>query len=334
MSKRSLYITAVILTIIFTIFYLRQVRRKETYSLKLGVVFSTAGLGDKSFNDSAYRGMKRVEKELGVKVSYLEPSVISDFEIGLTQFAINDYDLIMAIGYQAADACRRVASNFKDKQFVLFDDIVEVKNVISVTFREEEGSFLAGFLASAMSKNGTIGFIGGSDAPVIMRFRDGYIQGAQSFNKSIKLRTAIIGGANPFNDPVKAKDLSLSMISFGADILFHAAGASGLALINAAKNERVFVIGVDSDQDLEAPGTVLTSVIKNLEDAIFNLSKQKLDNKLESKALSLGLKENGVGLVPFKPHIINKIPQKIINQLEEMKQKIIKKEIVIKRNNN
>jgi basic membrane protein A len=278
--------------------------------------------------------MKKVEKELKAKVSYLEPSVISDFEIGLTQFAINDYDLIMAIGYQAADACRKVANNFKNKQFVLFDDIVDSGNVISVTFREEEGSFLAGFLASAISKTSTIGFIGGSDASVITRFRDGYTQGTESFNRSIKVRTATIGGANPFNDPVKAKDLSLSMISFGADILFHAAGASGLGLINAAKDERIFAIGVDSDQDLEAPGTILTSVVKNLEDAIFNLSKDRLENKLKSELLSLGLKENGVGLVPFKPHIVNKIPQKVIKQLEDIKQKIIKKEILIKRSIN
>lgn len=331
MSKRNLYITAFILTVIFTIFYLRQIKKKENYKLKLGVVLSTAGLGDKSFNDSAYRGMKRVEKELGAKVSYLEPNVISDFEIGLTQFAINDYDLIVAVSYQASDACRKVANNFKEKQFILFDDIVDAKNVISVTFREEEGSFLAGFLAAAMSKSSTIGFIGGSDASVIMRFRDGYIQGAQYFDSSIKVRTAIVGGANPFNDPVKAKDLALSMISFGADVLFHAAGASGLGLINAAVNERVFVIGVDSDQDSEAPGTILTSVVKNLEDALFKLAKEKLDKNLKSLPLSLGLKENGVGLVAFKPHIVNKIPKKVINDLEEIKQKIINREIIIKK---
>ena len=188
--------------------------------IKVGLILAMGGLGDKSFNDSAYRGLKRAENDFDIEIKYVEPSSWAEDHIFITEFAENDYDLVIATSYTAQDAMTELADVYPDTKFAIVDTTIEGKsNVASLVFKEEEGSFLVGAVAAMMSKNNSIGFIGGVDIPLINNFRRGYEQGARYIKPDIDTTGVYIGGGSPFNDPVKGKETTFSLAKQGVDVV-------------------------------------------------------------------------------------------------------------------
>ena len=297
----------------------------------VAIVYSTGGKGDKSFNDSAFRGLQQAQKELGITFKEYEPKdATAEAENVLRQFAESgEHDLIIGVGFTMKDAVATVAAAFPDQKFAMVDDEVDLPNVASLKFKEHEGSFLVGALAAMMTKTNTVGFVGALESPVIQKFQAGFEQGAKYVNPNIKTLSVYLGGANPFNDPASAKAKTETLIQQGADVVYHAAGGSGNGMFQAVKEKGVFAIGVDSNQDDIIPGFVLTSMLKNVDTAVFNTIKSVLDGKFEAKVQEFGINENGVGTTDFKL-TKDKIGEENIKKLEQIKEDIKAGKIQVK----
>ena len=285
----------------------------------VAVVYSTGGKGDKSFNDATFRGLQKAQKELGISFKEYEPKdPATEAKNALTQFAeTGEFDLIIAVGYTMKDSLVAVAKAFPDQKFAIIDETVTgLPNVASILFKEHEGSFLVGALAGMMDKTGTIGFAG-------------YAQGARYVKPSIKVLPVYIGGSNSFNDQASAKAKTETLIQQGADVIYHAAGASGLGVFQAVKEKNVYGIGVDSNQDSLYPGTILTSMMKYVDNAVFDVIKTTAEGKFEAKVQTFGIKENGVGTTDFG-FTKDKIGEENIKRLEQIKQDIKDGKIVVK----
>lgn len=238
---------------------------------QVGLLLDKAGKDDQSFNASAFRGLTKAEKELGTKSKTVEAKDAAAAEALLRSLAAKKFDLIVAIGFSQAGAVKNAAAAFPQAKFVLVDSEVKAPNVTSVMFSEHEGSFLMGALAAMKSKTTTVGFIGGMDVPLIHRFQMGYEAGAKYVNPKVKVVSRFIGvTGDAFNNPPKAKELALLENSEGADVIFHAAGASGKGLFDAAEDKKFFAIGCDSNQNMIKPGRILTSMVKSVDVAVFN----------------------------------------------------------------
>lgn len=306
----------------------KAVVAKNDKDLKVGIVLSTGGLGDKSFNDSAYRGLERAKAELGINFKYIEPASPSEDEQFLREYADAGYDLIVATGFQMKNAAEKVAGDYPNLKFVVIDDVIDKPNTKSLIFKEAEGSFLAGAAAAMASKTGVVGFVGGIEVPTIQKFQKGYEQGAKYVNPSVKVISIYVGGQNPFNDPVKGKEIALAEIQQGADVIYHGAGATGIGVIDAARESKVLAIGVDSNQDDVAPGTVLTSMLKNVDVAVFETVKALKENIFEPGVKEFGVKENGVGLTDFK-NTKEIMGEENLKKLEQIKADIAEGKIVV-----
>ena len=298
----------------------------------VAVVYSTGGKGDKSFNDSTFRGLEKAKKELGITYSEYEPKdPNSEAKDALTRFAEEgQYDLIIAVGYTMQDAVTAVADAFPEQKFAIIDSVVNGKpNVASSTFKEEEGSFLVGALAAMMDKTGTIGFVGADNSDLIAKFFAGYAQGARYVKPDIKVIPVTIGGTSAFNDQASAKAKTETLIQQGADVVYHAAGASGLGVFQAVKEKNIYGIGVDSNQDGLYPGNILTSMMKYVDNAVFDEIKTTLNGKFAAKVQTYGIKEDGIGTTNFE-FTKDKIGEENIKKLEQIKQDIKSGKIVVK----
>jgi len=273
----------------------------ESGAKKIGIVLSIGGLGDKSFNDSAYRGLVQAKKDLAIEFKYVEPGSPAEDEQYLRQFADAGYDLVIGTGFLMKDSVEKVAGEYPDLKFAIIDSVIDLPNVASLVFKEHEGSFLVGALAGLMTKSNVVGFVGGMDIPLIRKFQSGYIQGVKYVNPNAKiLGVYTSGSSNPFNDPVAGKENTLSLIGQGADVVYHAAGGTGMGVIEAAKQKGVFAIGVDSNQDGTAPGTVLTSMIKKVDRAVFETTKSITENNFKAGVNVFGVTEDGVGTTDYE----------------------------------
>ena len=297
--------------------------------LNVGIVLSTGGLGDKSFNDSAYRGLTMSEEELGIKFKYVEPASPSEDIQFLREFAENDYDLVIGVGFLMKDSVESVAKDHPNVKFAIIDEIIDAPNVTSLVFAEDEGSFLVGALAAMMTKTDTIGFVGGMEVPLIKKFESGYVQGAQYINPSIEVTTLYTSGPNPFNDPVRGKENAIAEQKQGADVIFHAAGGTGTGVIEGAKATGIYAIGVDSNQDYVAPGVVLTSMMKNVDQVVFSTVKDVTEGTFKSGVNRFGVANNGVGITELE-YTREIIGEEKIQKLEEIKQGIIDGSIKLK----
>lgn len=308
--------------------------KSEAKAKKIAIVYSTGGLGDKSFNDSANRGLMEAVEKLGIQYDYYEPKDPSaEAQNQLSNYAEKgEYELIIAVGFSMKDALVAVAKEFPEQKFALIDEVVtDLPNVSSLMFKEQEGSFLCGALSALMSKTGTIGFVGGVEAPVITRFQAGYIQGAKYINPNINVLSVFINGSNPFNDPVAAKALTETLIKKGADVIHHASGASGSGVFQAAKENNVYAIGVDSNQDDVEKGIILTSMVKNVDKVVFATVKEVLEGNFASGIHLYGIKEDGVGTTEFE-FTKDKIGQENINKLKDITKDIVEGKIVVSEN--
>ncbi len=269
---------------------------------KIAIVFDVGGLGDKSFNDSAYEGLKRVQKDLGAVTKYAESRTPSDYEPNLSAFAKEGYDMVWAIGFLMADAIEKVSVQYPNTKFGIIDNSWDADwyakhpNVMSVMYRENEGSFLMGVLAAMTTKSKVIGFIGGMEFPVIWRFEAGFKMGVQAVDKNITLLRSYAGS---FNDPAAGKAIAKSFIIKKADVIYHASGGTGIGMFEAAnETKNVWVMGVDSDQYELSPKWTLSSMIKRVDNGVFMGSKNLVDGKFKAGVTYLGLKEQGVGMAP------------------------------------
>ena len=309
-----------------------ETAQKTDAAKKVAIVYSTGGKGDKSFNDAAFRGLERAKKELGITFDEYEPKdPATEAKDALTKFAeTGEYQLIIGVGFTMKDSVMAVAQQFPDQKFAIIDEKIEnVPNIASLSFKEHEGSFLVGALAAMMSKSGTIGFVGGMESPLIQKFQAGFEQGAKYVNPNIKTLSVYIGGNSAFNDPASAKTKTETLIQQKADVVYHAAGASGQGVFQAAKEKNVYAIGVDSNQDGIVPGTILTSMMKYVDNAVFNEVKDTLEGKYQPTIQEFGIKEDGVGTTEFE-FTKDKIGEENIKKLEQIKQDIKDGKIVVK----
>jgi basic membrane protein A len=275
----------------------------EEEAVQIAIVFATGGLGDKSFNDTCYEGVKKAEADFGIEFSYVEPTAIAEYEGFQRQYARSgEYALIIGIGFDQADAMTIVAGEYPDQKFAIVDMVVDMPNVASLVFRENEGSFAVGAAAGKKTQTNKIGFVGGMDIPLIRRFIAGYKYGAEYVNPDIEVSWKYVGD---WGDPAKGKELAISLIDEGVDILFSAAGKSGLGAIEAANERDKLVIGVDADQCDTIEGvpvdTFLASMLKRVDVAVYEMIKDVVNDTFTGGIHSFGAAENGVGICKHVP---------------------------------
>ncbi len=264
-------------------------------AIKVGLVLDKGGKDDKSFNTSAYEGAMKAVKELGIELKYVEATDSNSLESLHRNFAQKKYDLIIGIGFAQADAVKKVSLLFPEIHFAIVDGDVQGSNVRALLFQEHEGAFLVGAAAAIKSKTAVIGFIGGMDIPLIRRFQKGYEAGAKHINPKIIVLNNYIGvTGEAWNNPAKAKEIALAQINQKADVIFHAAGASGSGLFDAAADKKVFAIGVDSNQNWIKPGTVLTSMLKRVDVAVYDTIKSAVNKNFKAGKIMYGLKDQGI----------------------------------------
>ena len=253
------------------------------------IVCRRGGRGDKSFNDSAFAGLERAERELGVTVEMIEPSGAEDREAAMRLFAARGFDLVVGVGFIFSSDILVVANAFASTRFACVDfapsaDQPLPSNFAGLVFREEEGAFLVGAVAGLMSKTKAVGFVGGMNVPLIRKFETGYSSGVRHVCPACRVLSAYAGTTpEAFKDPAKGEAIATSQISAGADVVFHAAGSTGLGVFEAARDMNAWAIGVDSDQYDEMPGTVITSMVKRVDVAVYEVAKesQKADSIAE-----------------------------------------------------
>lgn len=291
--------------------------------LKAAMVTDVGGLGDKSFNDLSWAGLQKAQTDLGVQVKVLESKQIADYESNLTQLAGAGYSPIFAVGFLMTDAVTKIATQTPNVNFGGIDIFFTnpPKNVVGLNFKEQEAGYLAGIVAglstkatfdSRLNSQNVIGFVGGMPIPPVQRYEAGFVAGAKSVNPTVKVISLYAG---KFDDQAKGKELGLSAISSGADVVFAAAGQTGIGTFNACKeSKKALFIGVDTDQflTLTNPGdTILTSAVKRIDTAVFSVVKQTVDGAFPGgQNLEFGLKDDGVGIAPYHD-FDSKVPQTI-----------------------
>lgn len=301
---------------------------------RVGLVFDVGGRGDKSFNDAAYEGINRAARELGVTIEILEPAGAEDREAAMRLFAARGFDIVFGVGFIFSTDINVVAAAFPRARFACIDyaprlDGYVPPNVAGLIFREEEGSFLVGAAAALISKTKAIGFIGGMDIPLIHKFEAGYRAGAQAIYPDIPVFVAYAGTTpEAFRDPVKGKALAISQITAGADVLYHASGTTGHGVFEACRDMGAKAIGVDSDQFDEMPGTVVTSMIKRGDVAVFDTIVSVTRGEFVGGLRSFGLREEGVGYVSEGPHGAG-VPAAVKARVAELAAAIVRGEIKI-----
>lgn len=290
---------------------------------KIGLITDVGGVNDGSFNQSAWEGLEKAGEELGVEVNYLESATDADYQPNMETFVDEDYDLIISVGYMLADATREAAEANPDTKFAIIDDSsIDLPNVTSLMFKAEQASYLVGYVAGLTTKTNNIGFVVGMTNETMNQFGYGYCAGAIDANPDITVQQF---NANSFADSATGKTMANTAITNGADIVFQAAGATGLGVIEACQEAGVYAIGVDSDQSSIAPKTVLTSAMKRVDNAVYDAVQELIDDKLEGGVQTFDLAVGGVDIAPSQ----DLISDDVIKAVDEVKEKIISGDVVI-----
>jgi basic membrane protein A len=295
---------------------------------KIGMVFDVGGLGDKSFNDAAHRGMLKAKAELGIQMQYIEPGDGSDRESALRQRAAAGDSLVIGVGFIFSDDITKLAGQFPDTKFACIDYTLPEgienppANLVGLRFREHEGSFLVGAIAGRVTRTKKLGFVGGMKIPLIRKFEAGFEAGVKQVCPDCTVFSGYAGTEpKAFADPTKGKELALAQYARGVDIIYHASGKTGDGVFDAAKEQKKFAIGVDSDQFHVAPCCVLTSMIKKVDVAVFDIIKKVAENKFASGVYEFGLAEDGVGFV-YDANNKAFIPQAVVDEVNGMAKQI------------
>lgn len=302
-------------------------------AVDVGIVFDLGGRGDKSFNDGAYIGAERAEKELGVRIRFIEPGEGSDREAGLRLLAAEGMDIVIGVGFIFTDDLTQLAREYPNTNFAGVDySVAQDKdgkviqppgNLAALKFREEQGSFLVGAIAALVGKSKKVGFVGGMNFPLIHKFEMGYIAGVKSVCPDCEVLSQYAGVTpEAFRNPGKGKELALSQYQQGVNVIFHASGSTGLGVFEAARQTGKLAIGVDADQYKEAPGYVLTSMVKRVDNAVFDAIKRVKEKRFKGGIYQYGLAEDGVGYV-YDKNNEKMIPADVRARVEVLKQEII-----------
>jgi basic membrane protein A and related proteins len=305
----------------------------DPHAVNIGIVFDVGGRGDKSFNDAAYKGGMEAEKQLGVHVRFIEPGDGSDREAGLRILAAEGMKLVIGIGFIFTDDLNQLAREYPNTDFAGVDYSVATDsagnpiqpppNLAALKFREEEGSFLVGALAAMVGHSKKLGFIGGMNSPLIQKFQAGYAAGVHYVCPDCQV-IAQYAGVTPdaFRNPGLGKELALAQYQQGVNVIYHASGSTGLGVFEAARQTDKLAIGVDADQYSEAPGHVLTSMVKGVDAAVFDVIQRVKDGTFKGGIYTFGLAQNGVRYV-YDEHNKNLIPDSVHTRLEQIRRDII-----------
>ncbi len=319
--------------------------RREGCKIKVGIVFDIGGKNDRSFNAAAWEGVKRAREDMDICLYDVEPGNPNSIEPAMRAFAEQNFDLIFGVGFAQGPIMQKVAMDYPDIKFAIVDGVIfeadgktPKQNVASLIFREHEGSYLVGMIAAAKSKSGVLGFIGGMDIPLIHKFETGYEEGARSVNPDIRVIDNYVGVTDgAWNNPGKGKELALAQIEKGADVIFTAAGNSGLGAFDAVEQygrdaktgeANKFVIGVDSNQNMVKPGFVLTSMVKRVDNACYDVVKEVLEGRFNGGFHVFGLDKDGVAYA-MDANNDGLIPPGVVGRVEEAKKKIVAGEIKV-----
>ena len=308
--------------------------------ITVGVIYSTGGLGDESFNDMAFSGVEQAETDFGISFQNAEPDEPADMNDMQRQFAGDDeIDLVCCIGFDHETDLEENAEEFDDQRFALVDAVVEADNVANYTFREHEGSFQVGHLAGLLSTmdyahgggetntdEARVGFVGGEETTLIERFEAGYIAGAEHVDDDIETPSAYAGS---WSDPSTGQEIANGMYDDGADIVFHAAGGTGGGVFESAQSNDRFAIGVDDDQSISAAefsDVIVASMVKRVDTAVYESIEAVVNDEFESGMNDLGLEEEGVGAT-IGQDFDGDLPDDVVDAIEDSRQAIIDGEI-------
>ncbi len=302
-------------------------------AVNVGMVTTVGGLGDKGFNDLAWAGLTQAKDKLGAEIKVLEPTSPSEYVTDLSQLAENNF-LAFGVGYLFGDSIKEVSGKFPDKHFAIIDSVVDAPNVASITFREEQGSFLAGVLAAHMTQLETpftkadkkvVGFLGAMRIPIIEKFEAGFVAGVKSVDPTIQVLIEYAGNdpATAWTNPTAGYELSIAMNDKGADVIYHAAGSTGAGLFKAAKERSFFAIGVDMDQGPMFPDSpILTSMVKRVDFATYTVIEMESQGKFPARQIIFGIPEGGIALAPFGNYD-QYVPQDVKDTLKKAQEDIV-----------
>ena len=264
---------------------------------KPAVIYDMGGKFDKSFNEGVYNGIKRFSDETGVEVMEFEVTNETQREQAMQRMVERGATIVLGVGFAQADAINKVAGAFPDRKFAIIDvNWLDQPNLRQYAFKEHEGSYLVGMAAALASKTGKVGFVGGMDIPLIRAFACGYVQGAKAVNGDVEVLQNMTGTTPAaWNDPGKGAELTQSQIDRGADVVYQAAGGTGIGVIRAAADAGKLAIGVDSNQNHLAPGSVLTSMLKRVDVAAYETMKDAMSGSFDTGVRTLGIAEGGIG---------------------------------------
>ena len=302
----------------------------EEQPIRVAMVTDVGGVEDQSFNQAAWEGLQKANTDLGIEVGFRESNQEADYEPNIDDLVDAGYEFIWGVGFKMATAIKEASENYPENifgviDFAYGDDTPE--NVVGIVFKEQEASYLVGLIAGKMTQTNKVGFIAGMDIDVIHRFQYGFYAGLKDANPDVEI---LYQNANAFDDQAAGKSIALQMYQQGAVIIFHAAGDTGTGMIEAAREQNKWAIGVDRDQNYLAPDNVITSAMKGVDLAVYEIAQELKNGTFKGgRTLVYGLAEGGVDIAPTS----NKhVPQEILDFVEEQKQKIISGEIVIPAN--
>jgi basic membrane protein A len=330
LTKAALSVALLVLALTFSACGRVFGTRDDSGGLKrVGIVFDIGGKDDKSFNAAAWEGVRRAAGDMPIRLRDVEPGDPTSIEPCMRAFAERGYDLIIGVGFAQAPIMNEVARDYPDLKFAIIDGVIDLPNVASLIFKEHEGSFLVGLIAGKVTRTNRIGFVGGMDIPLIHKFQTGYEEGARHANPNIQVFQNYVGVTDAaWNNPGKGKELAKAQIERGADIIFQAAGNSGLGVFDAVEETGRLGIGVDSNQNWIKPGFILTSMIKRVDVAVYNAVKDVVEERFSGGIHLFGLDNEGVAyaLDEYNRHLI---PQAVIQEVEQAKRDIIASNIKV-----
>ena len=295
-------------------------------TLKVGMVADLGGINDESFNQRAWEGLQRAEKDFGVEIKVIESKQASDYLSNMESLIDEGMDLVIGVGYTMKEDIQTEAENYPDQKFALIDETFDTipENVTPILFKENEAAYLTGLIAGRMTETNSVGFIGGIETPVVSRFEYGYKAGVREANKDADVKVQYAG---TFSDAAKGKSIANQMYGSSVDIILSAAGGTGLGSIESAKEKNKYAIGVDRDQSDLAPENVLTSALKKVNVGVYDTVKDLVEGKLTGgQAKVYGLKEDGVGIPETTKNLV---PQQILDYVNTMIEKVKSGEIKV-----
>ncbi|SDN58370.1 nucleoside-binding protein [Psychrobacillus sp. OK028] len=289
----------------------------ETDHIKVGIMLSDAGLGDQSFSDLGFQGLEKARDELNISFDYREIADTKTYAKGIEELVKTDNDLIIGLGFSIQKDLETIAKKYPKKSFLLVDAQSDLPNVYTVTFKEEEASFLLGAIAGMKTTSNVVGFVGGDDVPLIQKFEKGFAAGVKSENPEA---TVLSTYAGDFGNDKLGENIAKEMIASKADFIYPAAGFTGVGVINETQRSGIYSFGVDSDQFYLAEKAVVSSMLKQVDVAIFNTIQQLVETgEISEKNQVLGIKENGVSIAPIR---VLKLSPAETNRLEKLQEDI------------